>query len=79
MSVYLSKHAQNWHKIYSKYQECKDIYYLNDLEVFIYQQFVYHIFWDVLGASYEHSLIPFIYILSINSLYHDFYSNFHIA
>ena len=51
MSVNLFKRGQNWQIIHSKYQMCNHIHSLNDLGVFIYQQFVYLIFWKVLEAS----------------------------
>ena len=55
INVYMFKCAQNWHNIHFKYQKCNDIHPLNDLEVYINQQFVYQSFLKVLGASYEHS------------------------
>ena len=53
-----------------------DIGLLN-LEVYIYQQFVYQILWKGLRASYVHSHYPVKYILYY--LKHDFGSTFHIA
>ena len=55
MRINLFKRAQNWQNIHFKYQKCNDIHSLNDLEVYINQQFVYQSIWKLLGASYEHS------------------------
>ena len=74
--IYLFKRAQNWQNIHSKYQKCNDIHSLNDLEVYIYQQFVHQIFWKVLEASFEHSRYSVEH--KLNSLHHDFESTFHI-
>ena len=50
---------------------------LNDLEVYIYQLFVHHMTWKVLGASSEHSRYSVEY--KLNSVYYDFDNTFHSA